>query len=50
MVEDGWGGGLVRSWQGWIDWGARLGDRLAEYVLGAAPGEVVISDSTSVNL
>lgn len=50
VVEDGWGGGLVRSWQGWIDWGARLGDRLAEYVLGAAPGEVVISDSTSVNL
>ncbi|MFI5979191.1 kynureninase [Streptomyces sp. NPDC051452] len=50
VVEKGWGGGLVRSWQGWIDWGARLGDRLAEHVLGAAPGEVVISDSTSVNL
>ncbi|MGW7079752.1 kynureninase [Streptomyces sp. NPDC054866] len=50
VVEEGWGGGLVRSWQGWIDWGARLGDRLAEHVLGAAPGEVVISDSTSVNL
>ncbi|MBE8475518.1 kynureninase [Streptomyces justiciae] len=50
VVEEGWGGGLVRSWQGWIDWGARLGDRLAQHVLGAAPGEVVISDSTSVNL
>lgn len=50
VVEEGWGGGLVRSWQGWIDWGARLGDRLAEHVLGARPGEVVISDSTSVNL
>ncbi|KOV97840.1 MULTISPECIES: kynureninase [unclassified Streptomyces] len=50
VVEEGWGGGLVRSWQGWIDWGARLGDRLAAHVLGAAPGEVVISDSTSVNL
>ncbi|WP_316756727.1 kynureninase [Streptomyces herbicida] len=50
VIEDGWGGGLVRSWQGWIDWGARLGDRLAEHVLGARPGEVVISDSTSVNL
>ncbi|MGW5010114.1 kynureninase [Streptomyces parvulus] len=50
VVEEGWGGGLVRSWQGWIDWGARLGDRLAEHVLGAGPGEVVISDSTSVNL
>ncbi|NDK24937.1 kynureninase [Streptomyces sp. TR1341] len=50
VVEEGWGEGLVRSWQGWIDWGARLGDRLAEHVLGARPGEVVISDSTSVNL
>ncbi|MCX4587518.1 kynureninase [Streptomyces sp. NBC_01481] len=50
VVEEGWGGGLVRSWQGWIDWGARLGDRLAEHVLGARPGEVVVSDSTSVNL
>ncbi|MFJ9968323.1 kynureninase [Streptomyces avermitilis] len=50
VVEEGWGGGLVRSWQDWIDWGARLGDRLAEHVLGARPGEVVVSDSTSVNL
>ncbi|MYW21092.1 kynureninase [Streptomyces sp. SID486] len=50
VVEQGWGGGLVRSWQGWIDWGARLGDRLAGHVLGARPGEVVVSDSTSVNL
>ncbi|MFD0279955.1 kynureninase [Kitasatospora sp. NPDC127111] len=50
VVERGWGDGLVRSWQGWIDWGARLGDRLAEHVLGARPGEVVVSDSTSVNL
>ncbi|MEV6725576.1 aminotransferase class V-fold PLP-dependent enzyme [Streptomyces xanthochromogenes] len=50
VVEKGWGGGLVRSWQEWIDWGARLGDRLAAHVLGARPGEVVISDSTSVNL
>ncbi len=50
VVEEGWGGGLVRSWERWIDWGARLGDRLAEHVLGARPGEVVVSDSTSVNL
>ncbi|MCQ1581512.1 kynureninase [Streptomyces parvus] len=50
VVEVGWGDGLVRSWQEWIDWGARLGDRLAEHVLGARRGEVVVSDSTSVNL
>ncbi|MGW6918978.1 kynureninase [Kitasatospora sp. NPDC054939] len=50
VVRTGWGGGLVRSWQHWIDWGQRLGDRLAEHVLGARPGEVAVSDSTSVNL
>jgi kynureninase len=50
VVEEGWGGGLVRSWQTWIDWGSRLGDRLADHVLGAVAGEVVVCDSTSVNL
>ncbi|CRK56715.1 Kynureninase [Alloactinosynnema sp. L-07] len=50
VVREGWGTGLVRSWHTWIDWANRLGDRLAEHVLGARPGEVVVSDSTSVNL
>ncbi|WBB80745.1 kynureninase [Micromonospora sp. WMMD882] len=50
LVRQEWGAGLVRSWSGWIDWGRRLGDRLATHVLGARPGEVVVSDSTSVNL
>ncbi|WP_036529424.1 kynureninase [Nocardia sp. CNY236] len=50
VVEEDWGSGLVGSWREWIDWTARLGDRLAQHVLGARPGEVVVSDSTSVNL
>jgi kynureninase len=50
LVRDGWGDGLVRSWGDWIEWTRRLGDRLAEHVVGAGPGEVVVSDSTSVNL
>ncbi|MFB9235790.1 kynureninase [Plantactinospora siamensis] len=50
LIEDGWGGDLVSSWPVWIDWGRRLGDRLAASALGARPGEVVVSDSTSVNL
>lgn len=50
LVRDGWGRGLVRSWNDWIDWGRDIGDRLAEHVLGAEPGEVVVSDSTTVNL
>src|SRR5215210_4258831 len=46
VVRGAWGTGLVRSWQDWIDWGSRLGDRLAAHVLGAEPGEVVLADST----
>lgn len=50
LVRDGWGDRLVRGWPGWIDWARRIGDRLAAHALGARPGEVLISDSTSVNL
>lgn len=49
-MREAWGEGLVRSWEQWIDWGQRLGDRTAAAVLGARPGEVVLGDSTSVNL
>lgn len=50
-VEQEWGQGLVKSWNaaGWIDMPRRLGDRLAPW-LGARPGEVLVADSTSVNL
>lgn len=48
-VEEEWGRGLVRSWHDWIDFAAAAGDRLAP-LLGAAPGTVVLSDQTSVNL
>ncbi|MEA2312171.1 MAG: kynureninase, partial [Solirubrobacteraceae bacterium] len=34
----------------WIDLPARAGDALAESVLGARPGEVIVTDSTTVNL
>jgi kynureninase len=50
LVRRGWGEQLVRSWPTWIDWSRRLGDRLARHALGARPGEVMVSDSTSVNL
>ena len=49
-VADEWGDRLVSGWEEWIDAPARVGDALAEGVLGARPGEVVISDSTTVNL
>jgi kynureninase len=50
-VRDEWGRGLITSWNhaGWIDLPRRLGDKIARLV-GAAPGELVVADSTSVNL
>ncbi len=49
VVLEEWGGELIRGWDHWLDEPLRVGDRLAETVLGAQPGEVVVSDSTSVN-
>jgi kynureninase len=45
-----WSERLVTGWADWIDAPARVGDLLAEHVLGARPGEVIVSDSTTVNL
>ncbi|MEV4845460.1 kynureninase [Micromonospora matsumotoense] len=50
LVRDGWGTELVRSWPTWIEWPRRIGDRIAAHALGAREGEVIVSDSTSVNL
>lgn len=46
-----WGTDLIRSWNthDWIELPARLGARIAPLV-GAAPDEVTVCDSTSVNL
>jgi kynureninase len=47
---DEWGSGLVTGWHDWIDLPTRVGDALAAGVLGARPGEVLVADSTTVNL
>jgi len=51
VVETEWGTGLVRSWNdaGWIDLPARVAAKIAPLV-GAAPSEVAVADSTSVNV
>ncbi len=50
VVRHEWGERLIRSWnEGWWDAPTRLGDLLAP-VVGARPGEVVLSESTSTNL
>ena len=50
VVEDEWGGELVRAWPSWIGLPMHVGDRLGTALLGAAQGQVVVADSTSVNL
>jgi kynureninase len=49
VVEREWAGDLIRGWDRWLTEPERVGDRLAAAVLGAGPGEVVVSDSTTVN-
>jgi len=50
-VEQEWGTDLIGSWNanGWWDAPRRVGDRVGALV-GAAPGQVVVCDSTTVNL
>lgn len=50
VVRREWGAGLVRSWDHWIDLPRRAGDLLGRHLLGAAPGQVLVCDSTTVNL
>ncbi len=50
VVHSQWAHGLVRSWESWISWPRSVGDLLGATLLGATEGQVVISDSTSVNL
>jgi len=50
VVAEEWGRGLIRSWSSWIGLCREVGDLIADAVVGARPGEVVVSDSTTVNL
>lgn len=47
---DLWAMAGVSAWHHWIDLSTDIGDRLAASVLGCGAGEVVLADSTSVNL
>lgn len=51
VVTEEWGRHLIGSWNsaGWIDLPRRVGDKIARLV-GAGAGELVVADSTSVNL
>jgi kynureninase len=51
VVSEEWGKGLVGSWNhaGWWEAPIRIGNKIAP-LLGARPGEVVATDTTSANL
>ena len=50
-IEQEWAQDLIKSWNsaGWFDLPLRLGDRLGA-LIGAAPGQTVVCDTTSINL
>ncbi|MDN5933828.1 MAG: aminotransferase class V-fold PLP-dependent enzyme, partial [Pseudonocardia sp.] len=56
FVREEWAGRLIRGWTepeqdgGWMGWPERVGDRIAAAALGAAPGQTVLADSTTVLL
>jgi len=51
VIGQEWGNDLIRSWNsaGWFDLPSRLGSLFAP-IIGANPNEVVITDTTSINL
>ena len=50
IVAHTWGDRLIRSWnEGWFDLPERIGAKIAQ-LIGAQPDEVIVADSTSVNL
>ena len=49
FVRDDWGTRLIRSWdEQWMALPMELGDRIGSLTLGAAAGQTVVADSTSV--
>jgi len=50
LIDEQWGDRLIRSWgDDWYQAPERIGDKVAT-LIGAGPGEVIIGDSTTVNL
>jgi kynureninase len=51
FVDEEWGGRLIRGWdERWLDLPRTIGDDLGGICLGAAPGQTIIGDSTTVLL
>lgn len=51
FVDRGWGDRLIRAWdEEWMAAPTELGDTIGRVCLGAAPGQTVVADSTTVLL
>lgn len=51
FVTQEWGGRLIRAWdESWMEQPMAVGDAVGRVVLGAAPGQTIVADSTSVML
>ena len=50
VIDEDWGRDLVASWDRWVDWPLAVGDKVGTALLGAAPGQVAVADSTTINL
>ena len=50
-AREEWGQDLIRAWNkdGWFDMPLELGDRIGR-LIGAAPGQTVVADTTSINI
>lgn len=50
VVEEEWGKDLIRGWnKGWWEAPSRVGDKIGQ-LIGAAPGQVLVNDTVSLNL
>jgi kynureninase len=49
VIRSEWGDALARSWDHWVELPGRAGD-LVGALIGAAPGQVLVTDNTTVNL
>ena len=50
IVDEQWGSDLIRGWnKGWWEAPSRVGDKIGQ-IVGAAPGQVIVCDTVSVNL
>lgn len=50
IVDEEWGHDLIRGWnKGWWEAPSRVGDKIGQ-LIGAAQGQVLVSDTVSINL